>query len=559
MTAGLGRNPSGHGRTAISPLSRICGLGSIYGKSIRDSRLAFMIAAGVLAGMMLAGGAAMHDVFPTAQSRHEVDVLIASIPASMSGLFGNPINVGTLPGVVNWKYGPFFVLGASLWSILALSSTLAGEARRGSLDFVATAPFGKRRIALEKLTAHLTMLALAMAILAVAAWATAETFGDKVLGDAIPPAAAFGFAAWVGLLAIFHGGLAFALAPLLGRAGAAGVAGVVLVAGWVAHGYESLGAIALLSPFHWTAGQAAIVGVYDWPSLVLTGIVAVVLLAAGVELFVRRDLGVTLGLGSPGLPAATLGYGGPIGRAFGDQLPRALGWGIGLGLLGIMITSLVTALGEQIAKQPTYIELFRTMFPDFDITSAGGFLQFYGQILFIVAGFAGATFVSRWASDETEGRLEAVLSTPLPRWRWVMAGGIGAFGAVAVMNVLLAMGIGIGAASSGVEAVGAMAGSASLGLYALAAVGVGIAVGGLWRTSLAAEVTAALVTATFLVDLLAPPLELPEWFHRLALTANLGRPMMGDWDLPGVVACLVIAAGGVALGAWGFARRDVRS
>ena len=52
-------------------------------------------------------------------------------------------------------------LGTALWSILALSGTLAGEASRGSLDFVAAAPFGKRRIALEKLAAHLTMLWLA--------------------------------------------------------------------------------------------------------------------------------------------------------------------------------------------------------------------------------------------------------------------------------------------------------------------------------------------------------------------------------------------------------------
>jgi len=56
---------------------------------------------------------------------------------------------------------------------------------------------------------------------------------------------------------------------------------------------------------------------------------------------------------------------------------------------------------------------------------------------------------------------------------------------------------------------------------------------------------------------LAPPLKLPDWFHRLALTANLGQPMVGDWDLLGIAACLVIAVGGVALGAWGMARRDV--
>jgi len=536
---------------------RLYGFGSIYGKTVRDSRLAFIVITGVLVGMMLAAGAAMKDVFPTPESRSGVDTLIASIPASMAGLFGNPVKVGTLPGVINWKYGPFFALGAGLWSILALSSTLAGEARRGSLDFVAAAPFGKRRVALEKLAAHLTMMGLSIAMLALAAWATAAAFGDAALGDAIPPEAAIGFALWVGLLALAFGGLAFALAPVLGRAGAAGVAGAAMVVGWVANGYAALDVIAILSPFHWTAGQAAIVGVYDWPSLALTAVVASVLLAVGVELFARRDLGVTAGLSAPGLPAGTLGIHGPAGRSFGEQLPRALAWGVGLGLLGLMLASLVGSLAGEFVNQPQFMDLFRTLFPDYDVTTAGGFLQLYAQMLFIIAGYAGATFVGKWASDESDGRLEMLLATPLARARWVIAGGAGAFGAVVVMTVLIAIGIGVGAASSGVEAGGAMAGSTALGVYALAVVGVGVAVGGLWRTSLAAEIAAALVTATFLVDLLAPPLKLPEWFHRLALTANMGQPMVGTWDVGGIVACLVLAAGGVVVGAWGITRRDV--
>jgi putative exporter of polyketide antibiotics len=102
-----------------------------------------------------------------------------------------------------------------------------------------------------------------------------------------------------------------------------------------------------------------------------------------------------------------------------------------------------------------------------------------------------------------------------------------------------------------------MVGSAVLGVYAAAIAGVGFAIGGLWRTSLAAEVAALIVVATYLVDLIAPPLKLPDWVHQLALTAHLGQPMVGQWDVPGVVACVAIAAGGVLLGAWGMARRDV--
>ena len=66
-----------------------------------------------------------------------------------------------------------------------------------------------------------------------------------------------------------------------------------------------------------------------------------------------------------------------------------------------------------------------------------------------------------------------------------------------------------------------------------------------------------MVVVTFLIDLLAPPLNLPDWFHQLALTAHLGQPMTGQWDAPGCVACIAIAVVGVALGAVGMARRDV--
>jgi len=554
MTTGVGSVPAG--RTVASSFSRVYGLGSIYGKTIRDSRLAFIIAAGLLGGMALVMGLAISSIFPTAASRLEVDKLIGSIPASMVNLFGKPVSLGTLGGYMTFKYGAIFALGTALWSILALSSTLAGEARRGSLDLVASTPFGKRRIALEKVAAHLTMLALAMAILAVMTTASSTLFGDAALGDQIPLLSSVGFALWCGFLAVFFGGLAFALAPLLGRAGSAGVASLVMLVLWVANGLDVAG-IVLLSPFRWTADHIALVGRYDWLLLGLVGIVAVILLAIGVELFVRRDLGVTAGLSLPGLPAAVLGVRGPISRAFGEQLPRALSWGIGLGLMGALIASLVGPMASQLGTDPGLTKTFGAIFPGFDLASTGGWLQLYAELLFIAAGFAAATFVSKWASDETDGRLEMVLTTPMARARWAIAGGIAAILAVVVMTVLFAAGIGLGAASGGVAAGDPMVGSAVLGVYAAAIAGVGFAIGGLWRTSLAAEVAALIVVATYLVDLIAPPLKLPGWVHQLALTAHLGQPMVGQWDVPGVVACVAIAVGGILLGAWGMARRDV--
>ena len=542
--------------TRSSTLSRIYGLGSIYGKTMRDSRLAFIIAAGLLGGLSLVMGAAISQVFPTPESRLEVDKLIGGMPASMVDFFGKPVALGTLGGYLTWKYGLVFVMATSLWSILGLSSTLAGEANRGSLDIVATTPFGKRRIAIEKVAAHVTMLVLALAFMAVMLTVSSNTFGSAALGDQIAPISAVGFALWLGFTALFFGGLAFALGPLLGRGGAGGVAGIALAVLWSVNGLDA-GPLALLSPFHWTENHVALTGMYDWPALALVGLVAVGFLAIGVELFSRRDMGITLGLGLPQLPSSVLGVRGPTSRAFGDQLPRALAWGVGLGLMGAMMASLAGSMSGQISGDENLLRVIRTVFPNYDFTSAGGFLQLFVELFFIAAGFAAATLVSKWASDETGGRLEEVLATPLTRVRWLVTGAIGAFLGAVVFTVIFAVAIAGGASSGGLTAGSALLGSASLGLYAAALIGVGVAIGGVWRTSLAAEVVAILVIATYLLDLLAPPLNLPDWVHQLALTAHFGTPMLGSWDPVGIVACLALAIGGTLVGAWGIRRRDI--
>jgi len=90
------------------------------------------------------------------------------------------------------------------------------------------------------------------------------------------------------------------------------------------------------------------------------------------------------------------------------------------------------------------------------------------------------------------------------------------------------LGSGSGASAGAATAGDAILGSASLGLYAVAIVGIGVAVVACGGRRLAAEIAALVVVATYLVDLLAPPLNLPDWVHQLALTAHLGQPMWGD-------------------------------
>jgi ABC-2 type transport system permease protein len=213
-----------------------------------------------------------------------------------------------------------------------------------------------------------------------------------------------------------------------------------------------------------------------------------------------------------------------------------------------------------VADSPDLVRFIRDAFPLYDPVSVGGWLQLlFVQFGFIVVGFAAATLVSAWASDETSGRLEMLLTTPIARLRWAIRSGLGALTAIAAMTVVLALSIGLGALLGESDALTPMAGAVVLGLYAAALAGIGFAVGGLLRSSLAAELVAAIVVVTFLLDIVAPAARLPDWVHQLALTSHLGYPMVGVWDWLGMAFMVALAGGGLLLGAWGFARRDLQS
>ena len=559
MTAAVSSQPQ-----PISIRSRLIGFGSVYGKSIRDSRRAFLIAAIFLGVFQFVILGAVSSIYSTPAAREEIINLVRQLGATASGMAGNPVNIGTLGGYVSWKYGAVFVIFAGMWSILALSGTLVGEARRGSLDLLAATPLSKQRIAVEKVGAHVTLLAIIVVLQTLAAWAGGAAYA-KLPADDISFAAAFGFALWIGLMAIAFGSVALVVSQFWGRAAGVGIAGGLLVVGWIIQGYHAvipgLGALTVLTPFAWTYDHVPLAGQFNWISLMPLALVPIALLPLGIRLFTNRDIGATssAGIRLPWkAPSIAVGLGGPTSRSFAERLPLALAWGLGLGAFMLVMASISNSLSEAVAKSPDLLKVFQSIFPGFE-PDAGGFLQLMLQLLFIAAGLAGASLVSGWASDETTGRLEMVLATPLARAGWAVRAGLGMFGGVALMTLILGAGVAIGSASSGSDAVTPFVGTFALGLFALAATGVGLAIGGIFRTSVAAETVALLVVATYLLDILGEALSWPDWTRQLSLTAHMGRPMIGDWDVVGVAACLLLALGGMALGAWGIARRDLRS
>ncbi len=561
MTAEIARRPAPAVYRRPSPRRRVYGLGSVFGKTLRDARWSILIVVGVLGTMVVAGGGTMASTYGTAETRAELALMAQTMPAALVGIYGEPLRVDTLGGFISWHYGAYFALLVGLWSILALSSTLAGEARRGSLEFVAATPRSRRRLALEKVAGHGVALAVAMAIVGVLLWVAGAQLG-RFEGDSIAIGAAAAFVVAVGLKALVAGSVAFAIAPVLGRGAAAGFAGAAMLASYLLNSYRTVvpafDVPANLGWFAWTRTHVPLAGRDDWASVALTAIVSLVLIAIGIEAFARRDMGVTTAVRTPRMPRLLLGVRGPIGRSFGDLLPTAVWWGLGLGLYGFVMAMSSTAFVDQLRRSPGALEAFESMIPGIDLATTSGLLQFlFIDIGLALVGLAAATFVAGWASDESSGRVELLLTTPLARVRWAISSGLGIALALGVTVGLTAGALGIGVSSTGDDPIQPMVGLAALALYGAAMAGIGLAVGGLVHPSLAAPTVVGVTIATFLIQLLAPALRMPDWVQQLALSAHMGQPLVGTWDPAGLAACLVLAVGGVALGAWGIQHRDM--
>ena len=545
------------------PWSRVIGLGSIFGKTLRDSRRAALIVGGIAGLFMLGTGAPFGSApeFATIELRHQFTQGILSLPLALRGLLGDPIDIEHMGGFLSWRIGNTLPSIFGLWSVIALSGTLAGEAGKGSLDLLLSTPQSRASVALQKLTGHVVPVAAAMAIFAGLTFLVGQVFA-RLPGDQIPLGAAIGQGVLFGLLMLASGSIAFATAPFVGRTRALAFGLISLFGGTIINGYSSLSPlIESLRPLSfeaWTAGHRPLAGVTDWPSVGLLAAVTTGFLAIGVLGFVRRDVGNASALRWLRLPSLPAGVGNPFRRQLADRTAEALAWGAGIGIYAALVVASAKAFAESIGSLPQIVALVHIVYPHIDFSQPSGILQltFFG-FASLMLSLAGATFLAGWSADEGRGRLAVVMSVPTTRFRWMLSSGGGVLAAVGVVTLTLAAIVTFAVWTQAGELSEPLAGTVILGLASAGFTGIGLAVGGLVRASLAAPAAGFAAIATFLLDTLGAALKLPDPVLQLSLFKHLGQPMVGVYDSTGIVVAAALAVGGLLLGAFGLQRRDL--
>jgi ABC-2 type transport system permease protein len=337
---------------------------------------------------------------------------------------------------------------------------------------------------------------------------------------------------------------------------AAGLSGAVLGAAYVvrAAGDASGGGWSWASPIGWAQKVRPYAGEEWWP-LGLCLVVALGLVAASAELSHRRDFGAGLIPPSRGPAQAAPTLRNPIGLAVRLQRGVVFWWAAGLllmaGASGFLVSSIEDFVSDNQAVE------------DIIVQSGGATLSdsFLGTILlFCGLGAAGAALqISlRLRSEETASRAEAVLATPVPRWRWV-----GSHVCVALVGSalgLVAAGLGLGA-----TAAVALGDADTLPRTVVAAlaylpavwllVGIALALFGVWPrwVGLAWGVWAFWMVLALFGTLLDPPalvLDLSPFEHTPLV------PAQAITVLP-LAAMLVVAAALGGMGLLGAHRRDI--
>lgn len=485
------------------------------------------------------------------------------LAAQFTVLVPAPIRPDTVGGYVQWRAFGFFAIVFGVWALAAAASAARGDEERGIVPAILAA--GSSRPAL--IASRVGAFATAAMIAALAAGA-GLLVGVATGGESFSAAAAFGQAVVLVALAVCCYALALLIAQLTSARGATTVAGVILLGLFLLNSlsrtFDGLLRWRWLSPFHYYDQSTPLVpgGSVDViATLTLFAIAAVVAVLAAAA-FRFRDIGSPLF--SPPVPhraasfdvSRTPVWRVPVLRDLYDRRAALVVWTAGVAALGVVSVALTKNIVEPLLAIPGLARYFAAFLNGNLFSSFFDYIWFgFAQLL--LAGFA-ITQVARWSAEDSDGRLELILSNPVSRVRVVVE-----------RAIVLALGALIIAAVSGV-AVGVEAHYQSIDLDRVRLAQASLLlvpftlVFGTVGALLASRIPRATVGllgafafASYVLQQLGPIFKLPNWVDDLSAFKLYGQPLTTGVDQTGLVIMLAIVAAGLVASAIVMERRDV--
>lgn len=489
----------------------------------------------------------------------------AQIATQLTVLLPPPMRLDTVGGYVQYRAYGSLVIVFAIWALASASGAARGDEERGLMDVILTTGLSRARA----IAARIGAFAIASFVAALAA-----SFG-LILGaitgrESFPIGSAIEAAVLLAAFALSCYSLVLLIAQLVAPRMATGFAGAFLLGLFLLNSlsrtFDSLATVRWLSPFRYYELSLPLApgGNFNMrATLVLVGI-AIVSGGLATLAFTRRDLGsALLALRTSARPPTYEGSRAliwriPVIRGLYDRRVGLTLWTAGVSVMAALFVVLTKTIVQPLLAIPglaTYFAAFihGALYPSFLAFIWFGFAQL------LLAGFA-ITQVARWSAEDTDGRLELILSNPVSRTQVVLERAlVVALGAL-VIAAMSGVAVGVESHNQSIDLDAGRLADASLLLVPFTLVFA--AVGALLAARLPRATVGILgvfAFASYLMLQFGPIFKLPAWVQNLSAFKLYGQPLTYGVDRTGLVIMLAIVVVGFAASAIAMQRRDVGS
>lgn len=491
----------------------------------------------------------VRSVFPT-QADLDAAAQSSRNPAVLA-FQGPDIGLDTLGGQVAFQIGAPGLVFMAIMALLMTGRLTRAEEEAGRFELVRSLPVGR--------DAPLTAAAIVVGAMSLAI-GIGITVASIVGG--LPVAGSVDFGVGYALTGALFAAVTLVTAQVTENSRLAnGLAGVVLGAAFVlrAIGDQADGALASitwLSPLGWVQRGARPFADERWWPLGLTAVVAAALVAVAVRLENRRDLGAGLVPPRPGPATGSPRLAGPLPLAVRLQRGAVVGWTAGTAFLALVYGAVTSAIESFVRDNPDLAEFLQAV--GGNLTDA--YLATAARTVALIGSGFAVQSALRLRSEETDGRIEPLLATQVPRSRIWSAHLVVALAGSAIVLATSGLVLGVAAAIA--------VGDGSLVLRSLgativylpaSAVLIGVALAATGVAPRATAIAWAALVAGFVVAMFGPLLDLPTWAMRISPFEHLERVPAEHLTVGPISGLTVVAALLCAAGAIGFRRRDVSS
>jgi ABC-2 type transport system permease protein len=486
------------------------------------------------------------------QTEEDLQVVTEFTRGAVGAIISGPgfgLDDPTIESVVASVYGLYFLLLAALMNILLVSRHTRVEEQTGRAELIRSNVVGRHApVTAALIISVVANVLLALLVAAAMAAADLDTSDALLLGSSI---GAVGLV-WAGITTLTVQVSAFSRAGS-GLAGAAlGAAYVIRAAGDTITEGGSL--LSWFSPLAWSQQTRPYADGRWWP-LLLSVAFAAVTAAIGYMLSTRRDVGAGLVAPRGGSPTAPAWLRSPLTFAFRLQRAGLIGWGAALIIAAAVYGGLTGPIVDAFEDLPeTMIDVMggnpSRLLDGYVSTMALSFAIVLA--VFVILGLQAAR------GEETKGRAEPVLATATSRSAWlgghiaVVAAGVAVLLAVSglVLGIATAISVGDAAYVWDTTAAHLVYVPALLVLLGIAVLLFGFvpgAVGATW----------AVFGFATIIGFFGPIMDLPQWVHNLSPIEHVARLPLEELSWTPLVILTAVAAALIALGLYGFGRRDL--